>query len=179
MARRKSASARKVPTSTSHIRGKKGDAKKAPITIWVDPDMDGGRLTRDLSMVGLRIGTDEDGCVRLVREGEGWANRLPVDARRQVMYGLLGLLDDVRAAAKLPAIDRREEAPGSIEERIEDQRNELFGAMAVIAVARDSVTMEANCDLHRALADAYKWVDRVALTLNEISTDAKQGVANA
>lgn len=80
------------------------------------------------------------------------------------------------ASAQSPV--RAKSAEKSIPDRIEDLRNDMFGAMAMIAVARDSVDWEDNYDLNRVLDDAYKAFYRIAEELNEVSCDAKE-VAHA
>lgn len=165
--------------ATQKSKTKRSAAPKGadfPVQIFADPALDGVKLTRDLSMVGLKLGMDKEGYTWLRKEEAGWVDRLSEDRRLQVMEGLLGVLDHCRAAANLPPV---KEPRLTIEQRIEAERNEMFGAMAIVAVTRDSVSMEDNCDMHRALADAYRWLYKIAGTLNEISTDAKEGVCNA
>lgn len=66
---------------------------------------------------------------------------------------------------------------GSIAKRIQEQRGELFGAMAVVAVTRDSIAMDDDCDRHIVLRDTYERLNRIASDLCDIADDAAGGVS--
>ena len=61
-----------------------------------------------------------------------------------------------------------------LSQRIEQQRDAIFGPMAMIAVARDSVSIEVDCNMNRLLDDAYKGLDKAALELWQISADVRR-----
>ena len=52
---------------------------------------------------------------------------------------------------------------------IEGVRDDLFGAMAMIGVAKDSIDPELEYDLQRLLEDVYKRFEAIGLKLSEVS----------
>lgn len=141
-----------------------------PVKIFADPNIDGVKLTRDLSMVGLKLGMDKEGNTWLQKEEAGWPDRLPEDRRLQVMEGLLGVLDHCRAAANLPPV--KEPRP-TIEKRIDEQRGDLFDAQAIVDVVRRTISTDIDFSAHAALQMAYNAIDRIATELELIALDAR------
>lgn len=71
-----------------------------------------------------------------------------------------------------PAEEPPAETP-SIYERIQQQCLDLFGAMAMVAVTRDSIDPDQDYERHRVLEDTYAKLDKLGYALDEIAGDAK------
>jgi hypothetical protein len=73
-----------------------------------------------------------------------------------------------------PAEDPPPDEPAeSIYDRIQEQREALFGAMAMVAVTRDSIDKDLDYDRHRILEDTYNALDELGYALDAIACDAK------
>ena len=61
----------------------------------------------------------------------------------------------------------------SLETRIEDLRDVLFGAMAIVSVVSESINSEEDYCRHRALKEAHSQLYDIGLEMNEISGDVR------
>lgn len=76
-----------------------------------------------------------------------------------------------------PAEPEQVDPAQTIHQRIYSQRDEMFGAMAVIDVAQASIDTDYNRCLSRCLGDAYKRFDAIASELEVIAMDSRKGGA--
>lgn len=78
---------------------------------------------------------------------------------------------EAEASAETPS-DEPADKP-SVYERLQQQRLDLFGAMAMVAVTRDSIDPDEDYERNRILNDTYDKLDRLGYALDEIACDAQ------
>lgn len=104
-------------------------------------------------------------AVQLLEQAEGLLNRGEI----AVALGLIGM-------AKKEAGEVTGESKDTLTERIDAQRDAIFGAQALISVTIDSIDSEKDFARHHVLRDVHERLENIATELDRIEIDLRRAV---